>query len=66
MNAKTVAALFEAGRAGAELAGFPDLDVDTIEILPDRDYSWCGVEDDYVEVTEDQFDGKGNSFEARV
>jgi hypothetical protein len=55
MKAKTAKALTELGRAAARHVGIPDEVVITMEILPDRDYEWCGLQDDYVEVNEEEF-----------
>lgn len=49
---RTHEALQELGRAAARHFGIPD-DVEiTMTVLPDR-YEWCGLDDDYAEVTEE-------------
>jgi hypothetical protein len=53
IDPKTARAIAELGRAAARVAGIPDDVVITMEILPDRDYEWCGLQDDYVEVSEE-------------
>jgi hypothetical protein len=53
MNAKTAKALAELGRAAARHAGIPDDVVITMEILPDREYEWCALQDDCVEAQEE-------------
>jgi hypothetical protein len=55
IDPKTAQAMAELGRAAARVAGIPDDVVITMEILPDRDYEWCGLQDDYCEVTEEDF-----------
>jgi hypothetical protein len=46
--------LAELGRAAARLAGIPDDVVITVEILPDREYEWCSLQDDYVEIIKER------------
>jgi hypothetical protein len=60
MSPETAKALSELGRAAARHVGIPDDVPIIIEILPDRDYSWCSVEDNYVEVSEQNIETTNN------
>lgn len=57
MKAKTAAAIIEMAKiASKEFAGVEDDGRPiTVTIRADRNYDWCGLQDDYVEVTEDEF-----------
>lgn len=53
MKAETAAALIELVRAATkQLTGKDPLGPVTVTLCRDRDYAWCGLADDYVEVSE--------------
>lgn len=54
MTDQTATALLELGRVAARQHGVPDDQPIEMTMCPDRDYSWCGLEDDYVEVNEEE------------
>lgn len=57
MKAETAAALIEMMKVAAkQFAGVEDDGRPiTVTIHPNRNYDWCGVQDNYAEVTEEEF-----------